>query len=91
MPALVPAFKIVPYTIANILVCQIWTEANGSDLHLAVVPQCRAAQRTTYGAARKSTVQVGCHVDANPSPTRFRWQFQARVGSVRSSSGGRFV
>ena len=57
---------------------------------LSVLPQCRDPQRTTYGAARKSTVQVGCYVDANPNPTRFRWQFQAR-GSVRSSSGGRCV
>ena len=29
-----------------------------------------------YGAARQATALVGCFVDSNPNPSKFRWQFQ---------------
>ncbi len=59
-----------------------------SAFPFAVIPQCRSSQRLTYGAARRTTAQISCYVDANPNPTRFRWKFRPRA-AARSASGGR--
>ena len=43
-------------------------------------PFCKPDQRTIYGTARKTETQIACHVDANPFPHAFRWQFKTANG-----------
>ena len=43
----------------------------------ADAPSCKLGQRVIYGTAMKSSARIGCHVDANPLPHGFRWQFKS--------------
>ena len=44
------------------------------------MPTCKDDQRIIYGTARKSETRISCHVDSNPLPHNFKWQFKTANG-----------
>jgi len=48
----------------------------------------KSAQRVVYGVAKKETVTIACHVQANPAPTEYRWSFNNTISSIATGGGG---
>jgi len=46
----------------------------------------KAVQRVVYGVAKKETVTIACHVQANPAPTEYRWSFNNTISSIATGS-----
>lgn len=47
----------------------------------------KAVQRVVYGVAKKETVTIACHVQANPAPTEYRWSFNNTISSIATGGG----
>lgn len=47
----------------------------------------KAVQRVVYGVAKKETVTIACHVQANPQPTEYRWSFNNTISSIAMGGG----
>ncbi|VVC28852.1 Fibronectin type III,Immunoglobulin subtype,Immunoglobulin-like domain,Immunoglobulin-like [Cinara cedri] len=47
----------------------------------------KSAQRVVYGVAKKETVTIACHVQANPLPTEYRWSFNNTISSIANTAG----
>lgn len=47
----------------------------------------KAVQRVVYGVAKKETVTIACHVQANPPPTEYRWSFNNTISSIATTGG----
>lgn len=46
----------------------------------------KSVQRVVYGVAKKETVTIACHVQANPQPTDYRWSFNNTISSIANSA-----
>lgn len=70
-------------------------ESNAQYLDIKFAPTCQQGQRIVYGAAFKTETIVSCHVEANPMPHTFRWQFktanQRRRTDLINTVGGENV
>ncbi|XP_026817002.1 uncharacterized protein LOC113556330 isoform X2 [Rhopalosiphum maidis] len=69
---------------------------HSKSIHLDVLyaPTCtpsnsagKAVQRVVYGVAKKETVTIACHVQANPPPTEYRWSFNNTISSIATGGG----
>ncbi|UYV71670.1 hypothetical protein LAZ67_8004055 [Cordylochernes scorpioides] len=50
-------------------------------LRVQFAPVCKPGQSTWYGAAKRETVLVTCHLDADPPAVNFSWTFNSSLDS----------
>ena len=48
----------------------------------AVAPVCKEDQITSYGAAPHDDVEISCEVEANPSPSSFKWTYNSSGDTI---------
>ncbi|XP_047005128.1 nephrin-like [Schistocerca americana] len=69
------------------------TASNSLLLRVKYAPRCRHERIVVVGASRSETLDISCHVDADPPARAFRWKFNnsgetMEVSPERFSSAG---